>query len=155
MVVIIVLYWDGIVEAWVKKAIEPVMPFLVSQFRDSVYKGMDMYPFGYEAGVKYMKQSPKFVLQEKIVNQLLKAFNNLYPLVGQLFKDFIKDLPRRLELHKEELEHMYQRWEEQQACQHNYGKPTMTLYGYYGKQCSKCHYIKKVKASTIKSAMSN
>ncbi len=137
---------DRIAKEWVRKAIEAVMPYLVSQFRDSIYKGIDKYPSGYKAGVWYMKQGPKFVFEEKIVNRLLKAFDNLYPLIGQLFKETIKDLPRLLELHKKELENMYQRWEEQQACQHNYGKPTMTIFGYYGKQCSKCHYIKKIKS---------
>jgi hypothetical protein len=56
-------------------------------------------------------------------------------------------LPEALENYKKFIEEMREKRKQQQSCEHVYDKEpaTMTLYGYYGKQCSKCHYIKRVK----------
>jgi hypothetical protein len=56
-------------------------------------------------------------------------------------------LSNELASFKEHLKIMHKKWEEQEVCEHEYNVPVMTIYGYCGKQCNKCHYITRIKDS--------
>ena len=42
---------------------------------------------------------------------------------------------------------MHEKSKKQELCKHEYNMPVMTIHGYCGKQCNKCHYIARVKDS--------
>lgn len=48
---------------------------------------------------------------------------------------------------KKHLEYLQKKWKQQEVCKHEYNVPAMTIHGYCGKQCNKCHYIARVKES--------
>ena len=137
---------DEIVKKWVQNSISRILPFLAKNFNEFVFRAIDQYPHGYDEYVTFMEKSPKFVLDESTINRLSIAFGRLYPRLGYEFDKMIMNLPAALENYKRFIEDMREKRKWQQICEHVYKEPaTMTLYGYYGKQCSKCHYIKRVK----------
>ena len=137
---------DEIVKKWAQNSISRILPFLVKNFNDFAYRAIDQYPHGYEEQVKFMEKSPRFILDKLIISRLLTAFGKLYPRLSYEFDKMVMNLPKASENYKRYMEEMHEKWKRQQSCEHVYnGPPTMTLYGYYGKQCFKCHYIKRVK----------
>jgi hypothetical protein len=137
---------DEIVKKWAQNSISNVLPFLVKDFNDVVYRAIDQYPRGYEEQVKFTDRRPRFVLDKSIISRLLIAFGRLYPRISYEFDKMINKLPEASENYKRYMEEMREMWKQQQSCEHIYKElPTITLHGYYGKQCCKCHYIKKVK----------
>lgn len=137
---------DEIVKKWAQNSISRILPFLVKNFNDFVYIAIGQYPRGYDEQVKFMDKSPRFVLDGSTISKLLTAFRRLYPRLGYEFDKMIMNLPEALDNYKKFIEEMREKRKQQQSCEHVYKEPaTMTLYGYYGKQCSKCHYIKRVK----------
>jgi hypothetical protein len=82
-----------------------------------------------------MDKSPRFVLDKSIISRLLTAFGRLYPRLDYEFNKMIMNLPEASENYKGYIEEMRKKWKKQQSCEHMYKEPpTMTLYGYYGKQ---------------------
>jgi hypothetical protein len=137
---------DEIVMKWAQNSVSRILPFLVKNFNDFVYMATGQYPHGYEEHVKFMDKSPRFVLDNPTIRRLLTAFDRLYPRLGYEFSKMMMNLPEALENYKKFIEEMREKRKRQQSCEHVYDRePAMTLYGYYGKQCSKCHYIKRVK----------
>jgi hypothetical protein len=136
---------DEIVKKWAQNSISRILPFLVKNFNEFVYIAIGQYPHGYDEQVKFMDKSPRFVLDRPTISKMLTAFERLYPRLGYEFDKMIMNLPVALENHKKFIEEMREKWKRQLSCEHVYKQPDMTLYGYYGKQCSKCHYIKRVK----------
>jgi hypothetical protein len=137
---------DEIVKKWAQNSISRILPFLVKDFNDHVYRAIGQYPRSYDEQVKFMDKSPRFVLDRSTISRLLTAFGRLYPRLGYEFGKRIMELPEASQNYKRYIEEMHEKWKQQQSCEHVYKEPpTMTLYGYYGKQCYKCHYIKKVK----------
>jgi hypothetical protein len=137
---------DEIVKKWAENSISCILPFLVKDFNDFVYWAIGQYPRGTDERVKFMNKSPRFVLDKSIISRLLTAFGRLYPRLRYEFDKMITELPEASENYKIYMEELHKKWKQQEICEHVYKKPpTMRLYGYYGKQCSKCEYIKKVK----------
>lgn len=137
---------DEIVKKWAQNSISRILPFLVKYFNDFAYRAIGQYPRGYDEQVKFMNKSPRFVLDKSIIRRLLTAFGRLYPRLGYEFDKMIMELPDASQKHKIYMEELRKKWKQQEICEHVYKEPpTMTLYGYYGKQCSICHYIKRVK----------
>ena len=66
------------------------------------------------------------------------------------FSEIIDKMPFNKDTYKKFTDSLYNKWKEQENCKHNFRKPTMTVYGYYGKQCSKCNQIERVKPSKVK-----
>ena len=137
---------DEIVKKWAQNSISRILPFLVKYFNDFAYRAIDQHPRGYDEQVKFINKSPRFILDKSIINRLLTAFGRLYPRLGYEFDKMIMKLPDASQKHKIYMEELRKKWKQQEICDHVYKEPpTMTLYGYYGKQCSKCHYIRRVK----------
>jgi hypothetical protein len=136
---------DEIVKKWAQNSISRILPFLVKNFNDFVYRAIGQYTHGYDEQVRFMDKSPRFVLDESTISRLLTASGRLYPRLGYEFDKMIMNLPEALENYKRFIEDMREKRKQQQSCEHVYKEPEMTLYGYYGKQCAKCHYIKRVK----------
>ena len=126
---------------WANKAISQMIPFLLFQFRGTVYRALGKY----EAVTKFDENSQKFIFNSEIMRNLTKAFSLIYPRLSYKLEYIKENLPKAANAHKEFMHSMYQTWEKQKVCEHSYGDTVMTLFGFYGKQCSKCHYIKKVK----------
>jgi hypothetical protein len=55
---------DEIVKKWAQNSIYNVLPFLVKDINDVVYRTIDQYPRGYEEQVKFMDRRPRFVLDK-------------------------------------------------------------------------------------------
>jgi hypothetical protein len=92
----------------------------------------------------------KLPYDSRITEQLVLAFGNIYPLLGYEFNKIIENMPFNKESYRKFTETLYNKWKQQENCKHNFREPVMTLYGYYGKQCSICYLIKRVKPSQVK-----
>ena len=135
---------DEIVKGWAHNSISRILPFLVKNFNDFVYRAKDQYPSSYDEQVKFMNKRPKFVLAKPATDELLTAFRRLYPRLGYEFDKMIMELPEVSKYYKTSIKAMRERRKLQQSCEHVYKESAMTLFG-YSKQCYKCHYITKVK----------
>lgn len=92
----------------------------------------------------------KLLYDSRITEQLVLAFGNIYPLLGYEFNKIIENMPFSKESYRKYTETLYNKWKQQENCKHNFREPAMTLYGYYGKQCSICYLIERVKPSQVK-----
>jgi hypothetical protein len=99
---------------------------------------------------KSKDQPDKFFFDSRIIKRLKLGFNNVYPLLGYELDKIIEKLPTNRESHKRFTQELYNKWEKQKSCNHKFKEPAMTLFGYYGKQCSICGRIEKVKPSKLK-----
>jgi hypothetical protein len=136
---------DEIVKKWAQNSISNVLPFLVKDFNDVVYRAIDQYPHDYEEQVEFKDKRPRLVLDKSTIRRLLTVFGRLYPRISYEFGKMIMKLPEASENYKRYMEEMREMWKQQQSCEHIYKEPPTITFGYYGKQCYKCHYIKKVK----------
>jgi hypothetical protein len=82
--------------------------------------------------------------------KLHKAFATKYPVIDNEFKKIFESMPSEIDSYKKFLARTFARFKQQEHCDHQYGKPAMTLQGYYRKQCVKCNYLKKVGPSERK-----
>jgi predicted transcriptional regulator len=138
---------DYLVEEMVRKAVLMIIPYAMSIFKDSVYKSVGKYPLIYEDKIKYLEKRPRFIIEKDIVKELRRSFVHIYPLMGYEFEKIDERLSNELASFKEHLKYMHKKWREQEVCKHEYNVPVMTIHGYCGKQCNKCHYITRVKDS--------
>jgi predicted transcriptional regulator len=138
---------DEIVKKWADNCISAILPFLLNSFNNFVYMAIHQYPSDPDKEDNgFIHKSPKLVLKESTITEQLTAFRRLYPRLDYELNEMIVEMPKALENHKEYVKELRKRQKRQQSCEHVYEKPpTMTVYGYYGKQCSKCLYIKRVK----------
>jgi hypothetical protein len=136
---------DEIVKKWAQNSISRILPFLVRNFNDLVYRAKGQYPSSYDEQVKFMDKRPKFVLVKPAIDQLLSAFRRLYPRLGYEFDKMILELPESSEYYKMSIEAMREKRKQQQSCEHVYIEPPTITSFWYSKQCYKCQYIKKVK----------
>jgi predicted transcriptional regulator len=137
---------DELIEEWIKNVVLAIIPALAWEFKSAAYKSLDKYPNNYKSKVKFMSKRPRFLFSKHDAHVLSGAFTRIYPLLNYKLEKILKELPDSTDSFKAQLEHMEQKSKEQQSCKHEYGQPTDTLYG-YGRQCSKCHYIERVKIS--------
>jgi len=86
-----------------------------------------------------------FLLKREIVEQLIVAFNNIYPILGIEFGKVLKNMPNEREAFKRMTESLYQKIEQQKSCKHEFKPPFKGLYGYYEKVCSICGKRERVK----------
>jgi hypothetical protein len=138
---------DEVVKKWAQNSISRMLPFLVKEFNEVAYRAVGQYPWGYDERKKFMEKRPRYVLDRPTTIRLLTAFGRLYPRLGYKFDKMIRKLPDALQNYKRFMEEMRKKWKQQEVCKHEYNVPAMTLHGYCGKQCNKCHYIARVKDS--------
>jgi hypothetical protein len=136
---------DSLIDEWIHKAISSVIPFLGRNFKDSVYKALGKFPTSYEKGINYMSKRPFLKFDKKMANEADNAFARLYPLLYHELKRIMTELPQRSAAFGEFEQYMRKKWKEQEVCNHEYGEPTYTLYG-YGRQCRICYDIQILKA---------
>jgi Winged helix-turn-helix DNA-binding len=86
-----------------------------------------------------------FLLKREIVEQLVRAFNNIYPILGIEFDKILKNMPNERNTFKMLTESLYQKIEQQKSCKHKFKPPFKGLYGYNEKVCSICEKREKVK----------
>jgi predicted transcriptional regulator len=142
---------DELVEKLATNSISRVLPFLVWQFRDSVYRGINLYPSGYEAGVKYMKKNPSLLLSKDIIEQLKKSFLRLYPRIYFELQSIANNLSKELGSEKRFVKDIEEGLKAQNHCIHEYqyNKPKIRPENsyYYYKECRSCGSKKRVTKS--------
>jgi predicted transcriptional regulator len=138
---------DFLLEEMVRKALLTIIPYAMSVFKDSVYKSVGKYPLTHEDKIKYLVKRPRYVFEKDITKELRRSFVHIYPLMSYEFEKIDKRLSNELASFKKHLKYMHKKWKEQEVCKHEYNLPVMTIRGYCGKQCNKCHYIARVKDS--------
>jgi predicted transcriptional regulator len=87
----------------------------------------------------------RFLFDKKTDYRIRRSFEAIYPLINYEFEKIFQKLPNEIESYKKFQDRMFHKWKQQEICDHEYAKPTMTLQGYYRKQCSKCQHFKKVR----------
>jgi predicted transcriptional regulator len=138
---------DLLLEEMVRKALLTLIPNVISVFKDSVYKTVGKYPLAYEDKIKYLEKRPRYVFEKDIIKEVRGSFIHIYPLMGYEFEKINETLSDELVSFKKHLEYMEKKWKQQETCKHEYNVPAMTIHGYCGKQCNKCHNIARVKDS--------
>jgi hypothetical protein len=133
---------DTLIQEWIKGACLSIMPFLVSEFRDSLYKARGKYQ-SYNEYLKRLKRKPELALSKYESNEVERAFARIYPLLNYELDKMIKELSLNTESLKQFIDEMEEKWKTHETCKHEFGKSTYTLEG-YGRQCTKCHYIEKL-----------
>ena len=91
----------------------------------------------------------KCLFDDKIIRRLEHAFSNVYPLLGYEFKEIVDNMSYTKESYERFTRELHNKMELRKKCEHEYKKPTMTSFG-YGRQCSRCNYIQKVKEILVK-----
>jgi predicted transcriptional regulator len=138
---------DLLLEEMARKAMLTIIPHAMSVFKDSVYKTSGKYPLAYEDKIKYLEKRPRYIFEKDIIKELRRSFIHIYPLIGYEFEKINERLSDELVSFKKHLEYMQKKWKQQEVCKHDYNVPAMTIHGYCGKQCNRCHYIARVKDS--------
>jgi predicted transcriptional regulator len=143
---------DEAAEEWARTAISQILhSSLLNYFRDSIYKATNRYPIGYKAQSEYFEQRPRFRLDRDILDHVLPAFNDIYPLLGLELEEIMKTLPKALDVHKQNIKDSHKISQQQKACDHNWIKEEVEIgKNRYFKFCVKCHKIRQVKKYDIK-----
>ena len=124
-------------QEYVNKAMSRFIPSLIPGFRNLIKRTV------------ITLDPDKCLFDDKIIRRLEHAFSNVYPLLGYEFKKIVEKMPDNKESYEQFTKEVHHRLELRKNCKHDYKEPTRTLYG-YGKQCSKCNDIVKVKESQVK-----
>jgi predicted transcriptional regulator len=138
---------DYILKEMLRKAVLTIIPYVMSVFKDSVYKSVGKYPFNHEDKIRHLEKRPRYIFEEDIIEELRRSFVHIYPLMSHELEKIDEKLSNELAAFKEHLKYMRKKWKEQEVCKHEYNVPVMTIYGYCGKQCNKCHHITRIKDS--------
>jgi hypothetical protein len=138
---------DEAAEEWATTAISQILSSsLLNYFRDSIYKATNRYPVGYKAQTEYFEQHPKFRLDRDILDQVLPAFNDIYPLLGLELEEIMKVLPKALDIHKQNINDSYKISQKQKTCDHDWIKEEVEIgKNRYFKYCVKCNKKQQVK----------
>jgi predicted transcriptional regulator len=64
---------DFLLEEMVRKAVLTITPYVMSVFKDSVYKSVGKYPYNYEDKIKYLKKRPRYILGKDITKELRRS----------------------------------------------------------------------------------
>jgi hypothetical protein len=95
------------------------------------------------------KNRDGFLFDGQIIRRLEHVFSNIYPLLGYEFKKIIDNMPDNKESYERFTRDLHNKLELRKNCEHDYKEPSRTLFG-YGRQCSKCNHIQKVKEILVK-----
>ena len=152
-----------VVEKMVKTGISEVIPFLVPNFRDFINRLFAIYQKDKDSSTIYLDEHPIF--EKTVIKKLIEAFDNIYPRmtfelekivdIRPMFGEVLKGKPTAIERYRQDRAAFYEILKKQQTCEHEYGKPIKTIYGFIGQQCKKCHYINKLKKSNFNSIQKN
>jgi hypothetical protein len=142
---------DKAAEEWVRTAISQILSSsLLNYFRDSIYKATNRYPIGYKAQSEYFEQHPRFRLDRDILDQILPAFNDIYPLLGLELEETMKVLPKALDIYKQNLENSHKISQQQKSCDHDWIKKEVEIgINRYFKYCVKCNKKRQVKKNDL------
>jgi predicted transcriptional regulator len=122
---------------WTKTCILQIIPHLILFFRESAHKSMSSFPRVEDPKVKYIKEIQ--------ISELNKSFERIYPYLSYKLRKSIDKLPQSLQSYKKWEKSLTNEIEMQENCKHQFKKAFGTKYGYYNRQCLKCHYIEKGK----------
>ncbi|HET7391767.1 MAG TPA: hypothetical protein VFJ51_13175, partial [Nitrososphaeraceae archaeon] len=73
-----------------------------------------------------------------------------YPLITYEFQKIFQNLASEIKSYKSRIKEVEQKKKKQNECEHQFGQPRKTIYGFYGRQCIKCSNIRRVKESVYK-----
>jgi predicted transcriptional regulator len=151
---------EALAHRWIVASISPILPFLLSRFKDVVYKAYGQYPKTKKEQADYQKR-PRYVLEGEIIHELISVFTHLYPQLSfelekvspkkYQFERALKNSPSYIDNYKKQHEKLYRFFKEQENCKHEYGKSRKLFLGFVGQQCIICSHIKKVKKAELKS----
>jgi predicted transcriptional regulator len=102
-------------------------------------------PIPIESKERKEKGINMFLLKREIIEQLVRTFNSIYPILGIEFDKVLKNMPNERNAFKKITESLYQKIEQQKSCKHEFKPPFKGLYGYYEKYGSRCEKRIRVK----------
>lgn len=103
-------------------------------------------PIPIESKERKEKGINMFLLKREIIEELIGAFNNIYPILGIEFDKVLENMPNERGAFKRMTESLFQEIEQQKNCKHEFKPPFIGLYGYYEKYCSRCGKRERVKS---------
>jgi predicted transcriptional regulator len=137
-----------ITEEWIKNSISSNLIQMLWRFNHI------LKPFGYiptniqtKKGLELKKLGP-YLLDEKSISELSKAFANVYPRLFYELEKLRNNLPVNTILHKEYEKNIVEKIKKQSKCKHIFSEPKILATGIDGKSekivelCSKCGYKK-------------
>lgn len=135
---------DRLIQEWIRHALSSIQPFILKEFKKTLDIITGQYPRSYDAHVEYLKKRPHYILDKETANMLTEAFARVYPSINRRLDQIISNLHHELKTEKEFVNRvLHERPKQQEGCQHEYGKRTITSDGYYGRICSKCQKVER------------
>jgi DNA-binding MarR family transcriptional regulator len=133
---------DRLVREWINNALSPaIISRLLWQFNDLIYSSVDMNQTTGKGKENEMNRH-HHVLTSSVTKRLYRKFAKVYPSINERLVKITNDLTLNAKLEREYEDQIVKQWE---TCkEHEFGAPTQTLFG-YGKQCTKCYKIERVK----------
>ena len=89
-----------------------------------------------------MKNWSSYEMDEDNYSKLVDAYKGVFPGRFDTFEKLRRKSLDDVDFHIKE---MKEKRKQQEKCDHEYDQPTMTIFGFYGKQCIKCMYIQRIK----------
>jgi hypothetical protein len=115
---------DSIIQEIVKYSILPIIPDLLSRFKDSIrielssLKGNDEDPFG--RFIRYGWSRPEFQLEKTIIDEITTVYSGLFPTMYTELENIRNSLPRLIEVYDNHTDYLRMQAQYQKSCKHRY-----------------------------------
>lgn len=151
---------DALVQEWIENAISSIIPFLLRQFKYSVFSHLDSirpsdrdHKQIHDILADYFWNKPRFQMKAKTIAELDQAFEALYPLVKHQLDTILERLPIAIENYQIRTDYYQIRRKVENTCKHEYKVTKERLVLFNGAKywvpnydktmhCPKCHNTK-------------
>ena len=149
---------DALVKEWIENAIVPIISFLPYELKFSLLYHLFSFSESdrekpYDEIRDYIGGKHMFQLNKKIIDEISRAFEGLYPQIKYQLDEILEKLPLAVDNYKVSLDHYHEKVKIQETCKHEYQIVRDTLVELGGSMyripvvnkimhCIKCHSTK-------------
>jgi hypothetical protein len=123
---------------WLRNAISSGLPGMLTKFWVKFLNNANLRK---NALIISARPFWNYELDEDSIQRLLAAFSKLYPRINHELNEILDNLPRSIKSHKEFISEIEELNEQQENCEHEWGKPSKKI---HVKQCIKCKCIQRI-----------
>lgn len=95
---------DALILEWIKNSLTSIIPLLPQEFKEVLYKPMEIYPHGYDEQIKFMQKRPKFAIERDIAQKAFNVLEKLFPSEIVALCRISEGLPDAIEFEKQYIE---------------------------------------------------
>ena len=126
------------VDEWLRNAISTGLAEMLRKFW---FKFLNNVSLKEKATIIKAKPFWTYELDKNSVRRLSGAYSRLYPRMNHELNEIMSNLPHSIKSHKEFISEMEEFYNQQENCEHEWGKPSKKI---HVKQCVKCKYIQNI-----------